>query len=199
MTRTLETMLTCCTLVASAAIPPGAGAATAASPAKISFNGTDFLHRWSQNGQNEFTPAGEEDLNAWKSMVTINVHDEARNGDQLAQLANQVLGRYQANGRVLRTDSKPRTKDHEAEHFASVIFASPTAIEAAFARMLLVEKRGVVVVYSHRIYGAKVGDQMSAWLAQNGPLVEKALMAWEGMPSLAVLGALPQAAPAPKP
>jgi hypothetical protein len=183
--------------VAVAVLTCLAAAASAGPPLKVSFNGTEFFHRWSQNGQNEFTPAGDENLDAWKSMVTINVHDWAQNGDQLAQLANQVLGRYQASGRILRTNSKPKTKQHEAEHFAAVSFGGATALESAFARILLFEKRGVIVVYSHRIYGAKAGDQMSAWLAKNGPAVEKALMAWDDLPSLATLRALPQAVDKP--
>jgi hypothetical protein len=129
-------------------------------------------------------------------MVTINVHDWARTGDQLADLANRVLGNYQATGKVLRTDSRPRTKDHEAEHFAAVMLGQPTFLEAAFARVLLVEGRGVVVVYSKRFYGAAVGNEMSAWLGKNGEPMEKALMAWTGMPPLAALAALPQAKPA---
>jgi hypothetical protein len=162
----------------------------------ISFNGTTYIHRWSDRDQNEYTPQGEDDLSAWKSMVTINVHDWARNGDQLAELANRVLGNYQATGKVLRTDSKPRTKDHEAEHFAAVLMGNPKFLEAVFARLALVEGRGVAIVYSKRFYGAAVGNEMSAWLAKNGEPVEKALMSWTGMPSLAALKALPQAKPA---
>jgi hypothetical protein len=171
----------------------GAHAAAVKGPLTLSFNGTSFLHRWSQKGQNEFTPAGEENLDTWTSMLTLNVHDGTRSGDQLAQLANQVLGQYQANGRILRTDSKPRSRGQEAEHFAAVLFTAPTAMEAAFARFLLHDQRGLIVVYSHRTYGPKAGDRMAAWLAKNGPLVEKALMAWDGMPPLATLRALPQA------
>jgi hypothetical protein len=190
---TMTLMLACSVLAAAAEPAPPA----AASPgATLSFNGTAYLHRWSSQGQNEYTPEGEEDLSAWKSMVTINVHEWARTGDQLAELANRVLGNYQATGKVLRTDSKPRTRDHEAEHFAAVILPQPTFIEAAFARVLLVEGRGVVIVYSKRFYGAAVGNEMSAWLDKNGVATEKALMAWTGTPSLAALAALPQAKPA---
>jgi hypothetical protein len=184
--------LACCLLAALTTHPAAADPATA-----IAFNGADYFHRWSQNGQNEYTPKGEEDLSAWTSMVTIVVHDGARTGDQLAELANRVLGNYQARGKILRTSSRPRTKDQEAEHFAAVVFGTPKLLEAAFARMLLAEGRGVVVVYSRRFYGAAVGDQMSAWLARNGEPVEKALMAWKGLPPLAALKALPQAAPRP--
>ena len=28
--------------------------------------------------------------------------------------------------------------------------------------------QGCSIVYSHRIYGEKIGDQMSAWLSENG-------------------------------
>jgi hypothetical protein len=42
-------------------------------------------------------------------------------------------------------------------------------------------------VYSHRIYGEKIGDQMSAWLKNNGAEKEKALMEWNEIPSPASL------------
>jgi hypothetical protein len=189
--------LTCCLVVALAA---GLAPPVSASPgARISFNGTDYSHRWSRDGQSEYTPQGEEDLSAWTSMVTIVVHDWARNGDQVAELANRVLGNYQARGKILRTDSRPRTTGREAEHFAAAVLGSPGYLEAAFARMLLAEGRGVVIVYSRRFYGTAVGDQMSAWLGKNGAAVEKALMGWKGLPSLAALTALPQARPAAPP
>src|SRR5262245_38881843 len=171
-----DRMLAGCLLVALAIAP--APPVSANSGVTFAFDGTDYLHRWSGDGQNEFTPRGEEDLSAWTSMVTIVVHDWARNGDQLAELANRVLGNYQANGKILRTDSRPRTKDREAEHFAAAVLGTPKLLEAAFARILLAEGRGVVIVYSRRFYGATVGEQMSAWLGQNGVPVERALMGW---------------------
>jgi hypothetical protein len=39
------------------------------------------------------------------------------------------------------------------------------------------------MVHSHRIYAAKIGDQMSAWLNKNAAAMERALMEWNGMPS----------------
>jgi hypothetical protein len=47
----------------------------------------------------------------------------------------------------------------------------------------LVNGVGCSIVYSHRIYGEKVGDQMSAWLKDNGPKTEKTLMEWNNIPS----------------
>ncbi|HEV7499584.1 MAG TPA: hypothetical protein VGQ33_06240 [Vicinamibacteria bacterium] len=164
------------------------GAEAKAAPI-LRFQQVDFLHRWSKDGQHEFTPKGQEDLEHWTDMVTIDVHDEATDGDTLAALATQVVARYQAAGKILKTDSKPRTADHPAEHFAAAILPDPAFLEAAFARFLLVEGHGVVAVYSHRVYG-KAGPEMAAWLDAQGAKSEQALMAWEGVPAPARLASL---------
>jgi len=51
----------------------------------------------------------------------------------------------------------------------------------------LVDGVGCSGVYSHRIYGEKVADQMSAWLKDNGPKMEKMLMEPNDIPSPASL------------
>ena len=163
----------------------------AAQSTTVSFNGTEFLHRWSRSAQHEFTPTGEEDIGTWSQMVTINVHDSVRTGEQLAELANRVLGSYQEIGKVIRTDSKPRTDKSEAEHFAVALLPGQGFMEAAFARFLLHEGRAVVAVYSRRSYGDKAAGEMGAWLKNNGSDVERALMAWTGLPSQAALNGLP--------
>ena len=162
-------------------------AATATKPALV-FGGIDYFHRWSQNDQHEFTPEGQENLDKWADMITINVYQSAHDGDALAAKANAVLENYKShNGRALRTDSVPRTPDRPAEHFIAVVFGRPNFIEVAFARFKLVNGVGCSIVYSHRIYGEKVGDQMSAWLNDNGPKTEKILMEWNNIPSPASL------------
>lgn len=80
-------------------------AATAAKPAFV-FGGVGYLHRWSMNDQHEFTPDGQEDLDKWSDMITINVYPNAHDGDALATKANAVLENYKSHeGRVLRTNS----------------------------------------------------------------------------------------------
>jgi hypothetical protein len=167
-------------------------ATSAGQSAALSFNGTEFIHRWSKDAQHEFTPRGEDDLAKWSAMVTINVHDSARTGDQLAEVANRVLGNYQQAGKVIRTDSKPRTEKSEAEHFAVVLLPNPAFMEPAFARFLLHDGRGVVAVYSKRFYGDTARSEMGEWLKKNGSDVERALMTWTGLPSPAVLKTLPK-------
>lgn len=156
------------------------------------FGGVDYFHRWSENDQHEFTPRDQPNLEKWTDMITINVYSSAHDGDALAAKANAVLENYKSHGaRVLRTDSVPRTSDRPAEHFVAVVFGRPNFLEAAFARFELVGV-GCSIVYSHRIYGEKVGDQMSKWLTDNGPKTEKALMDWKNNPSPASLRQLPR-------
>jgi hypothetical protein len=159
----------------------------------VSFGGVDYVHRWSKNGQNEFTPPRDSDLSRWSDMVTINVHPAVANGDQLADLANRVLGTYQSHGKIVRTDSKPRTPQRPAEHLVVAVLGNPSFLEAAFARFVLVDGAGLVTVYSHRVYGKDAGPAMSEWLKANGPSVEKTLMSWDRMPSPTALKQLPQA------
>ena len=162
----------------------------AAGPGKsvLVFDGVGYLHRWSMNHQHEFTPEGQEDLEKWSDMITMNVYPDSHDGEALAAKANAVLENYKNHqARVLRTNSVPRTPDRPAEHFIAVVFGRPNFIEVAFARFKLVDGLGCSIVYSHRIYGEKFGDHLSAWLKNNGAEKEKALMEWNDIPSPASL------------
>ena len=158
----------------------------------LSFGGTAYLHRWSKNGQNEFTPASDKDLERWHDMVTINVYAAVRKGEQLADLANSVLSKYQAHGKIVRADSKPRTPQRPAEHLIVAVLGNGALLEAAFARLVLIEGTGVVAVYSHRVYGKDAAGTLGEWLKTTGPSIEKTLMAWDQIPSPVALKQLPQ-------
>jgi hypothetical protein len=154
----------------------------------LNFNQAEYIHRWSQNDQHEFTPPGQDDLSKWADMLTINFYPQVNEGEGLALIANQVLENYKTQkGRVLKTISVPRTIGKPAEHLIVVVFGRPTFLEAALARFKLVNGKGVSIIYSHRVYGKEVGPEMSTWLKDHGPLIEKAVMAWEFPPTLASL------------
>lgn len=173
--------LLCAQTLAGGLSPQGAG--KAAKPAAFSFAGADYFHRFTQADQHEYTPGGQEDLNAWTDMVTINYYRRTTDGDALAANANTVLENYKsAKALIVKTDSVPRTKDRPAEHLIVAIFGRPEFIEVAFARFRLHEGVGTSVIYSHRVYGRKAGDAMSAWLEKNGPATEQSLMKWDAMP-----------------
>jgi hypothetical protein len=144
-----------------------------------------YFHRFTKDDQHEYTPAGQEDLNAWTDMVTLQFYRKAKDGEALAATANAVLENYKANkALVVKTYSVPAAKDKPAEHLIVVIFGRPEFIEVAFSRFRMHEGVGAAVIYSHRIYGKNVGNTMSAWLEKNGPTTEGNLMKWDAMPKL---------------
>jgi hypothetical protein len=170
----------------AAALTLGAsGAASAPTEPAFVFRNVGYFHRWSQNEQHEFTPEKQEDLKKWSDMMTVNGYPDVDDGDGLAATANAVLENYKKHeAKVLKTNSVPRKGNRPAEHLIAVVFGRPDFIEVAFARFKLVDGKGFSFVYSHRIYGKKIADQMSAWLSANGDAVEKALMEWSSLPSL---------------
>ena len=151
----------------------------------LRFAGTEYLHRWAKDSQHEFTPRGQEDLEHWADMVTVNYYPSAKDGDGLAVMANAVLENYKKNqGKIVRTNSVPRTPAKPAEYLVVVAFSRPDFIEAAFARFVLVNGVGLSVVYAHREYGSQVGDQLGAWLQKNGLATEQTLMGLTDIPLL---------------
>jgi len=122
-------------------------------------------------------------------MVTINFYRGVNEGEALARVSNQVLENYKnQKGVVLRTASVPRTAETLAEHLIAVVLGRPTFLEAVQARFKLIDGKGVSIVYSHRVYGKDVGDEMSAWLRLHGPSIERALMEWQLPASIANVG-----------
>jgi hypothetical protein len=176
-------------LVAAMAIAEPAGKPSATV---IQFGGVDYLHRWSKNGQNEYTPKSDPDLKKWRDMITINVFDNVKNGDQLADVANRIVDNYQAAGKIIRTDAKPRTKDAPAEYLIVASLGDPAFLEGVFARLVLRNGVGYAIVRSHRVYGQNAGPAMSTWLQANGPATEDLLMKWDRLPPREGLKALPQ-------
>ena len=174
---------------AAAAQGPGTPQAKATS---VTFGGKTYVHRWSKDGQNEYTQPSETDLERWRDMVTINVSASVHDGDQLAAMANSILANYQKHGKIVRTDSKPRTPQHPAEHLIVALLGNTSLLEAAFARIMLIDGVGVLAVYSHRVYGKGAAAPMGHWLQTNGPTIEKALMSWDKIPSPPALKQLPQ-------
>lgn len=160
---------------------------------RLSFRGTAFVHRWSKDAQHEFTPAADADLKSWRDMITLNVHEKVRGGEQLADLANGVLGNYQRHGTLLRTRSTPRSATRPAEHLIVAVIGTPQLLEASYARCVLNDGVGMVAVVSHRVYGTAAGPEMNRWLAAEDQSNEQALMAWTQWPSQAQLTRLPKA------
>jgi hypothetical protein len=156
-----------------------------AAGTNLTFAGVEYFQRWSTDSQNEFTPAGQEDLDRWADMVTILRYRNVAEDEGLAATANAVLENYKVNGAMVsKTNSVPQTKDRPAEHFVAVVFSRPEFSEAVFARFRMAEGFGSSIIYSHRIYGREIGEQMKAWLQENSPRIEDELLSWQPINSL---------------
>ncbi|MDQ5933199.1 MAG: hypothetical protein QG574_497 [Cyanobacteriota bacterium erpe_2018_sw_21hr_WHONDRS-SW48-000092_B_bin.40] len=169
-----------------------AAPAAAESNLKFPFSGNEYLHRWSQKNQNEFTPLDQPNLNTWKDMMTINLYPGVKTGEALSAVANLVVVKYQEHGKILRTDSKERTATKPAEHIVAALLGDPKFLEAVFARFVLVNDSGYAIIYSHRVYGEKAGPEMSKWLKENGAETEQRLMSFDKIPTPKTLTELPQ-------
>jgi len=151
-------------------------AAQSKSPT-VTFSGEDFIHRWSQANQHEYTPEGQENLSAWEDMVTVVHYPDSGSGEALAKIANNLLGLYrQHGGKVIITDSKPRTKDKEAEHLIAVALPQAGFVEIAFARLAIEKHEAYSIVYSHRIYGNNVDDEVERWIKQHAQKTKQDVM-----------------------
>jgi len=159
----------------------------------IKFNDSNYLHRWSKGTQHEFTPESQPDFKKWEDMITINYYKDVKDGEKLALIANNLLSTYKKYGaKVLRTNSIPRTTEKPAEHLIVVVFGQPQFIEFVQARLIINKGMGSSIVYSHRMYGKKIGEKMSKWLQTNGPILEKELMSLDQIPSFKQLEKLVQ-------
>ena len=152
----------------------------------------EYQHRWSQRGQHEFTPKAQEDLARWQDMVTVNVHEAIKSDDQLKGLAASVLSNYKKAGKVLRAASGARSDKDPTEYFVAALLGNSEFIEAAFARIVLIDGTGFVLVQSRRGYGSDAAQRIGEWIQKNGSSVEEALLAWKGVPSLPSLKQLPE-------
>ncbi len=154
----------------------------------IKFDDADYIYRWSKGNQYEFTPVDQPNLKKWQDMLTIVYYPQAKDGNSLAEVANNVLGSYQKHAvKILRTASKPRLKNRPAEHFVAAVFARPQFVEFVQARFKINGGVGVAIIYSHRIYGKKAGNPAHKWIKTNGPGLEKKLMSLKHIPKLSDL------------
>jgi hypothetical protein len=163
---------------------PSAFAQAVAKPA-LQFDNVRFIHRWSKDGQHEFTPEGEDNLAKWTHMVTINRHPAVKNADQLTEIANRTVENYRRNGLVMKTSSKPPAAGRTVEHLAVAVMGRPEFIEAAFTRFILANGTGFALTYSHRINERTAGPKMSAWFSANAQRKENALLGWADNAALA--------------
>lgn len=164
----------------------GAAGETPGQRPALDFGGTAYLHRWSAEGQeqHEYTPAGQEDLKAWREMITVIYFPQFTDGEGLAQAANRSVAYYQSiKGQILHTRSVPATETAPAEHLLIAVLPGENVVEAVFARHKLVAGVATVTLVAHREYGPERVAAMQTWLGEYAHLTDTALMAWAGIPA----------------
>lgn len=161
---------------------PGEIAPEKEGNAAFTFLGVKYFYRRSQADQRMFTPKGQSDAGKWSDTIVIGRYSSVRDGAALLATANTILDNFKKNGAfVLGARSIPGKNGQAAEHFIAVVHGQRGVLmEADFLWVKLSDGMGYILAYQHRIYGAEVGKQMSAWLQANGPLIEQELMNWSG-------------------
>jgi hypothetical protein len=184
----------CKVLVLVVLASPVALAKEPAKPAtaKLNFDGIEYVHRSSINGRSDFTPASGPGQDSWRDRVTIIVRENITSSDQLSNIASNLVATVSDLGEVVRAESVANPKTQHTEHFFAASLEGNGFTQAAFARLALIEGKGMVVVYSHRSYGEHSAETSTAWMDRNGETIERELMSWTGIPKLAQLRALPQ-------
>lgn len=162
--------------------------------ADFSFHGIEYFHRSSQSNErmeiHEFTPDGQSDLSAWTDMVTVTHYRDVKDADGLFAIANIAFSMYEsAGGNILVTDSVAATESKSAEHLLVGLLFAHGIIEAVFNRFIMHEGTGTAVMFSRRVYGEGVGDEMSDWLRDHGQATEERLMSLD---AAKIIKAVPQ-------
>ena len=151
----------------------------------FAFEDTKYFFRSRNQDAREYTPAGQDDLKTWKDMVTVIYYRNATDEKALEKVANTTKGLYQqANGLIIRAAANPKTAEKPAAYLVVAMFVTDEFREVAFAGFRMQEGVSSAVVYSHRIYGKEVGEEMGAWIKKNGPNTEIALAKWDAIPKI---------------
>ena len=150
---------------------------------KISFDGQEYLYKWSNEDLHEFTPGEQNVTGQWADMLTVNYYPVVSTGEDLAVVASAVLSNYEdVGGIVLGVESIPGTNLKPAEYIIAVVFGAPEAAEFAMVKFQLHDGIGASVAYAHREYGADVGNIMNDWMDANGTRLQEAITKFTDLP-----------------
>jgi hypothetical protein len=177
------------TVVAAASMPHGPIGLVAAArgpqsgaTTKIRFRDAEYVLRSSSGKQFEFRPQGQEDDQTFTDSLTLDLYPAAHDEEALATITSRVRAIAEgAKATILPTTvSGQRTGEH---FFAAVV---PTLHGADFdaVHVVLVDKQGVGVFYTHRSYGPSAAGTTSEWAKKNAAAVEQQLLQFDASHAL---------------
>jgi len=153
---------------------------------RVSFDGVEYFHRQSANGQHRFTPKGQEDLLSWKNMLTVIDLPQATSIEKLLELAGDLPSPYRNLGDIIGGDIAPAIGS-TPEAFALVFererlnadSSDFVTVEYSIAKIYMSGRTGVLAIYSHRAYDADCVDRFQARIPENMVSATKALRIWD--------------------
>lgn len=149
----------------------------------ITFDGQEYLYRWSSEDLHEYTSGDQSVTGQWTDMVTINYYPVVSTAEDLSVVAEAVLSNYEdAGGIVLGVESIPRTKSKAAEHIVAVVFGGPDTAEFALVKFQLHDGIGASIAYAHREYGADVENTINDWMEGNGTRLQDRITKFSDLP-----------------
>jgi hypothetical protein len=167
---------------ASPHLPTGLATPDLQSPAtaKVTFRGTEYLLRSSQGTTYDFTPPGQEDLSTFTDMLELNLYPAAHDQEALATITSRVRAIAQsAKATILPTISASASGQQPGEHFFAAVLPTPHGVDFDAIHLVLVDKQGYGVFYTHRSYGESAAGKTSEWVTKNSADVEQQLLRFD--------------------
>lgn len=156
--------------------------AYAGKPSAISFNGDEYTYRATESSAHQYTPADQVDLSSHKDMISFTFEEEVKAKSDLKPFAENFLAAYNGKGKIIKAIAGPDPRDPSLFLLATIT----TNDKSSEANMFLISvenQTGVVMNYSHRIYGKDQSKAVMDWFNTNGHKMESTLMSFKQFPN----------------
>lgn len=156
-------------------------AAYAGKPPAISFNGDEYAYRATESAAHQYTPTDQADLSSHKDMISFTYAEEVKTKADLKPFAEKFLAAYNGKGKIIKAIAGPDPRNPSLFLLATMT----TSDKSSEANMFLISvenQTGVVMKYSHRIYGKDQSKAVIDWFNANGHKMESTLMSFKAFP-----------------
>ncbi|MEK7628673.1 MAG: hypothetical protein AAB421_04645 [Patescibacteria group bacterium] len=180
---------------------PGVAGARNGAPSVV-FRDVTYFHRYHVSGLFEFTPAGEENLETWKHMISIIENLQATTPATADAFALSVRDKYVSTGGTIVVDNlTPASGNTPARRTMVAAFPIMTKDsgvywEVIFTTISLTGGRAVAVVYSERIRSSRGAEDLNEFFGAYGGVLLAEVEAFSlNLPTVQSLRAVPQSVP----
>ncbi|WP_415884891.1 hypothetical protein ACMXYO_09470 [Neptuniibacter sp. QD37_6] len=150
----------------------------AAKPPAVTFNGDEYAYRATESSAHQYTPTDQADLSSYKDMISFTFSEEVKTKSDLKPFAEKFLAAYNGKGKIIKAIAGPDPRDPSLFLLATMT----TSDKSSEANMFLIRvenEAGVVMNYSHHIYGKDQSKAVMDWFNANGHKMESTLMSFK--------------------